>query len=157
VTCALEHFTAILAEQLLATDEHRSAAHESVRPLWVWHALEESEHKAVAFDVYRAAGGGYVRRARVMLLATACFFGVTLNVHVRFLRAQGELGNVRGWLGAVRYLWLRPGLLRRLVPAYLDYFRPGFHPDDRDTRSLVREWQERLGTDPPPTAARCPS
>ncbi|HEY6464071.1 MAG TPA: metal-dependent hydrolase, partial [Polyangiaceae bacterium] len=62
VTCALEHFTAILAEQLLTREEHRDAGHESVRPLWVWHALEESEHKAVAFDVYRAIGGGYGRR-----------------------------------------------------------------------------------------------
>ncbi|HEX4048329.1 MAG TPA: metal-dependent hydrolase [Elusimicrobiota bacterium] len=144
VTCALEHFTAILAEQLLTSAEHRDAGHESVRPLWVWHALEESEHKAVAFDVYRAVGGGYARRVAVMLLTSAFFFGETLHVHARFLAAEGELGNVRGWMRALAYFWVRPGLFRALVPAYLDYFRPGFHPDDRDTSALLDTWRERL-------------
>ncbi len=51
VTCALEHFTAILAERLLRDERMRQDMHPSARPLWVWHALEESEHKAVAFDV----------------------------------------------------------------------------------------------------------
>jgi predicted metal-dependent hydrolase len=144
VTCALEHYTAILAEQLLSDSRHREAGHESVRPLWVWHALEESEHKAVAFDVYRTFGGGYARRVSVMLLTTAFFFGEVAYVHARFLRARGELANVRGWLGALGYLWGRPGLLRKLVPAYFAYFRPGFHPDDRDTSSLLGVWRERL-------------
>jgi predicted metal-dependent hydrolase len=144
VTCALEHFTAILAEQLLRDARHRDVIQDSVRPLWVWHALEESEHKAVAFDVYEKLGGGYARRVSVMLLATAFFVGELAYVHARLLRAQGELANARGWLGSVSYLWVRPGLLRKLVPAYLSYFRPGFHPDDRDTGSLLGVWRERL-------------
>lgn len=144
VTCALEHFTAILAEQLLEKDEHRDAGHESVRPLWIWHALEESEHKAVAFDVYRAVNGGYARRIAIMLVATAFFFGETFNVHCRFLKAQGELWNLRGWARALGYFWLRPGLFRKLVPAWLDYFRPGFHPHDRDTSALLDQWREAL-------------
>jgi len=144
VTCALEHYTAILAEQLLREGRHRDAGHESVRPLWLWHALEEAEHKNVAFDVYRAIGGGYPMRVAMMLLATVFFIGELANVHVSFLRAEKQLWNVRGWLGALDYLWLRPGILRRLVPAYLDYFRPGFHPDDRDTASLLEEWRDRL-------------
>ena len=53
-TCALEHFTAIMAERLLRDERMREPMHPSIRPLWMWHALEESEHKAVAFDVYRA-------------------------------------------------------------------------------------------------------
>jgi len=144
VTCALEHFTAILAEQLLERDDHRDSGHPSVQPLWTWHALEESEHKAVAFDVYRAVGGGYARRVALMLVTTAIFFAEVANVHVRFLRAEGELWNVRGWARALGYFWVRPGLFRKLVPAYLDYFRPGFHPDDRDTASLLDSWRERL-------------
>ncbi len=144
ITCALEHFTAILAEQLLAEESHRDAGHESVRGLWIWHALEESEHKAVAFDVYCAVGGSYTQRVLVMLATTVAFFLRTLNVHVRFLHAQGKLGDLSGWARAVDYLWLRPGLLRRLIPAYLDYFRPGFHPEQRDTRAMLETWRERL-------------
>jgi predicted metal-dependent hydrolase len=144
VTCALEHFTAILAEQLLRRDDHRESGHPTVQPLWTWHALEESEHKAVAYDVYRAVGGGYARRVVLMLITTAIFFGEVGLVHARFLRAEGELWNVRGWARAMRYFWVSPGLFRRLIPAYLDYFRPGFHPDDRDTASLLDTWRERL-------------
>jgi predicted metal-dependent hydrolase len=57
-TAALEHFTATLAELVLSSEETRDLfGHEAVRDLFVWHALEESEHKAVAFDVYKAVGG----------------------------------------------------------------------------------------------------
>lgn len=146
VTCALEHYTAILAEQLLSDARHRDAGHESVRSLWVWHALEEAEHKNVAFDVYRAIGGTYAMRAGTMLLATAFFFAELAYVHARFLRAQGDgqLWNVAGWARTFGYLWGRPGILRQLVPAYLDYFRPGFHPDDRDTSALLDTWRDGL-------------
>ena len=144
VTCALEHFTAIMAEQLLRKEEHRDAGHESVKMLWVWHALEEAEHKAVAFDVYRAVGGTYGMRVGLMLVTSAIFFAEQFNVHTKFLRAEGELWNLRGWARAMGYFWLRPGLFRRLAPAYLDYFRPGFHPEDRNTQPLIDEWRETL-------------
>ena len=57
-TAAAEHFTATLAELVLSDQETRDLFdHDAVRDLFLWHALEESEHKAVAFDVYRAVGG----------------------------------------------------------------------------------------------------
>jgi uncharacterized protein len=144
VTCALEHFTAIMAEQLLTDSAHRDAIHPSVRGLWLWHALEESEHKAVAFDVYQKVDGSYLLRARVMALVTLFFVGFISYGHLRLLKARGLLGDVRGLLRAFDYLWLRPGVFRRLVPAYLAYYRPSFHPDDRDTTALLEEWRERL-------------
>ena len=112
VTCALEHFTAIMAEQLLSDDAHLGAMHEGVRGLWAWHALEESEHKAVAFDVYRAVGGTYRMRVALMLTTSAFFFGELLNVHARFLPRPGRARERRG-LGARRWLPLgAPGALR---------------------------------------------
>lgn len=144
VTCALEHFTAIMAEQLLTDAAHREALHPSVRDLWVWHALEESEHKAVAFDVFQKVCGSYAVRVRVMLIATLFFVGFITYGHLRMCAARGLLGDVRGHLRLVDYLWIRRGLFRKLVPAYLDYFRPGFHPDDRDTKALLAIWRDRL-------------
>lgn len=144
VTCALEHFTAIMAEQLLTDTAHRESLHPTVRDLWVWHALEESEHKAVAFDVFRKVSGSYAVRAQVMVVATVFFVGFITYSHVRLCAARGVLGDVRGHLRTFDYLWLRRGLFRRLIPAYLDYFRPGFHPDDRDTTALLADWRERL-------------
>jgi predicted metal-dependent hydrolase len=143
-TVALEHFTAIMAEGLLRRESMRAPMHESVASLWTWHALEESEHKAVAFDVYRAAGGGYLRRVGIMLVATVIFFAVTIAVQLKLLRKRGMLWKPWRWMRGIARLWIWPGEFTRMIPAYLGYFRPGFHPDDRDTSALVEEWREHL-------------
>jgi hypothetical protein len=147
VTTGLEHFTAMLAEALLARPDMRGDIHPTMQGLWLWHALEESEHKAVAFDVYRAAGGGYARRAAIMLLTTVVFFAVQAGVHARLMAERKILWKPWRWLRGATRLWIYPGFLTRLVPAYLAYFRPGFHPNDRDTRALLAEWRGRLFDD----------
>ena len=142
ITCALEHFTAMMAEALLGN--MRGEMHPSVRPLWAWHALEESEHKAVAFDVYRATGGGAWRRIIAMIPVSALFVLVAGATQARFLAERGILLQPWRWLRGLTGLWVWPGYLTRLLPAYLTYFRPGFHPDDRDARALLDAWRERL-------------
>ncbi|MEO8700442.1 MAG: metal-dependent hydrolase [Kofleriaceae bacterium] len=144
VTCALEHFTAMLAEQLLRDPRMQAEFHETVRPLWLWHALEESEHKAVAFDVYRAAGGGYARRVAMMLVTTIVFFAAQGLVHARLMATRKVLFKPWRWLRGIRHMWIWPGYFTRLAPAYLAYFRPGFHPDDRDTTALLARWRDAL-------------
>src|SRR5437016_1611629 len=75
-TAALEHFTATLAELVLSSEETRGLfGHEEVKNLFLWHALEESEHKAVAFDVYKAVGGSERTRVWTMNLITIGFVG----------------------------------------------------------------------------------
>jgi len=143
-TCALEHFTAMLAESLLRDARMRDEIDPSVRGLWLWHALEESEHKAVAFDVYRAAGGGYLRRTSIMVLTTIVFFAVQAITHARLMAARKILFRPWTWLRGIGRLWIWPGHLTRLVPAYLAYFRPSFHPDERDTRALLTKWEADL-------------
>lgn len=143
-TCALEHFTAMLAESLLQNKDMREELHPSIRSLWLWHALEEAEHKAVAFDVYVAAGGGYVRRAAIMLLTTAVFFAAQAMAHARLMADRKILWKPWTWVRGATRLWLWPGYFTRLVPAYLAYFRPGFHPNDRDTEAVLDDWREKL-------------
>jgi len=144
VTCALEHFTAMLAEGLLRDAKVRAEMHEDVAPLWLWHALEESEHKSVAFDVYRAAGGGYARRAWMMLVTTFFFFLVQGIVHARLMATRKILWKPWRWLRGMTRMWIYPGFMIKLVPAYLSYFRPSFHPSDRDTKNLIASWQVTL-------------
>ena len=74
ITAALEHYTATLAETLLIKPEAQALLGQNeVRSMLLWHALEESEHKSVAFDVYRAVGGSERMRIRVMRAMTVSF------------------------------------------------------------------------------------
>ena len=143
-TCALEHFTAILAEGLLDDARMRDDMDRAVRGLWLWHALEESEHKAVAFDVYSAADGGYARRVAIMLLTTAIFVAYLTVVHARLMATRGILWRPWRWARGLTRMWIWPAHFTRLVPAYLAYYRPGFHPNDRDTSALLEAWRARL-------------
>jgi len=143
-TCALEHFTAMMAESLLRKEGMRGGMDATMRPLWMWHALEESEHKAVAYDVYNAAGGGYVRRVGIMLVATVIFFAFTLWSQAHMLAERRVLWKPWRLLRGFGQLWFYPGWFTRLVPAYFQYFKPGFHPNDRDNAALLATWREQL-------------
>jgi len=143
-TCALEHFTAMLAEGLLRDARMRDPMHPSVRSLWLWHALEESEHKAVAFDVYRATGGGYLRRCAIMVAATIIFFIAHGIVHARLMATRRILWKPWRWARGATRFFLYPAFFTRLAPVYLAYFKPSFHPNDRDTNALLAEWREEL-------------
>lgn len=144
-TAALEHFTATLAELVLTSEETRRLfGHDEVRNLFLWHALEESEHKAVAFDVYKAVGGtermrvitmNFLRYGFVAMLAGQIAFSLLLD------RATYRPGNLRKSWRRVRR---SPLLTRALWDQLRDYNRPDFHPDDRDTTALVEQWRETL-------------
>lgn len=144
VTAALEHFTAILAHASLKDPHEFDGAPPEIARLWRWHAIEEIEHKAVAFDTLRAATAGipsfrrWAMRCVTMLLVTIGFVrSMTANV-ADLLRQDGfEPAKLR-WR-ALRILFVGPGLLSRVLPHYLAYFRPGFHPWDVDDRDLIGE------------------
>lgn len=148
VTAALEHYTATLAETLLASPEAQAEfgdSHEA-RNLLLWHAVEESEHKAVAFDVYQVVTDGDDKyRARVMNVVTAAFLGVSvLFSTVSVLRDREVRRNPRALLRSVRRLKHSPWLTKDVRRRIRDYQRPGFHPDDHDATALLVEWRERL-------------
>ena len=143
-TCALEHFTAMLAEMLLSNPKAYEPMDPRMRQLWLWHALEESEHKAVAFDVYKAAGGGYARRVAIMIVTTIVFFAVQAALHGRLMITRGIAWQPWRWVRGATRMWIYPGFFIRQVPKYVAYFAPGFHPSDRDTRALLETWRERL-------------
>lgn len=145
VTAALEHFTATLAELSLRDEEFRASIGDPViTQLFLWHALEESEHKAVAFDVYRAVGGSERARIWTMKVIRVGFaIAMTLQVIVSMLgdRATYKPGNLRrSWRRFKQTPFMQPELWEILR----EYDRPGFHPDDRDTNDLVAHWREEL-------------
>jgi predicted metal-dependent hydrolase len=144
-TAALEHFTATLAELALTDEVARTLPGDpAVRDLFLWHALEESEHKAVAFDVYRAVGGSERTRVVTMkALRVGFIVGMTLQMAVSL--AGDPASREPGRLRASWQRFRRTPMFRREVWDQLcEYDRPDFHPDDRDTTELVELWRERL-------------
>ena len=145
VTCALEHFTALLAHMWLTNPELREHAVEPLRTLWTWHAIEELEHKAVAFDVYREAGGSYARRVYWMARTTVSFIlGVTL-CHIHLMRVDGAFGDKRYLAQRWWRFWGIRGHFTQLVPSYLRYYKRSFHPEQHDDAPLIARFTRELG------------
>ncbi len=134
-----------MADVALGDPRNLAGADERFAAVWRWHAAEETEHKAVAYDVYREVVGedwrAYLRRARVMLLVTIGFWIDVTRFHLRLVHADGALGDLRGWWRLWRFLWIRPGGMRRVWRLWLGYFRPGFHPWQLDNRHHVEAWK----------------
>lgn len=145
LTAALEHFTATLAESLMTDEELASALHhEGVRNLFLWHALEESEHKAVAFDVYKAVGGSERIRVWTMKFLRPGFVAWTA-LHTALSIAGDPAARERGALRKSWRTFKQSNLLSKEMWAQLkDYDRPDFHPNDRDTTAIEALWRERF-------------
>ncbi len=145
MTAALEHFTATLAEMILTNEEARDLfGDETVQALFLWHALEEAEHKAVAFDVYKAIGGGERLRVITMNLLRYGFvlaIGAQVVVSVAMDKKTYKRGVLRKSLKKLRK---SPLLSRELWLQLKDYNRPDFHPNDSDQTGLVDTWREEL-------------
>lgn len=143
-TVAVEHFTALMAESfLLKYDDALEAMDPRIAPLWAWHSVEESEHKAVAFDVFKTIGGSeWVRLSEMALVSF--MFPVFTSWHLcRLMQADGQLWNIQSWLSAGNYMWGKPGVFRRLLPDYFKFYSPRFHPSKQDARHLVEKAKKR--------------
>ena len=145
VTAALEHFTATMAEVLMSDSRLRDeVGNEAVLNLLLWHALEESEHKAVAFDVYRAIGGsekirvGAMKRIRIVFAVGTTFRVLLALIVDRNTYRRGVLIN------SIRRNIKSPLLKGSLWSRLKEYDAADFHPNDRDTTALEEQWRERL-------------
>ncbi len=149
-TVALEHFTASMAHMALTT-RFLDGAHPTMRALLRWHAAEEIEHKAVAFDVLQAIDPRYSVRVAGLAIAASQLFGwwavatamlmaqeeLSPEERRRF-RAEGERARLASEGHARRELFQR---------AILDYLRPSFHPDHRDDYHLARDYLASVGAE----------
>ena len=146
VTMALEHYTAMMAAEFLENPAHFADADAEVREMWRWHAAEEIEHKGVAFDTWNHAtrdwtpGKRWRVRSFVMVSVTARFFKNRWTDSLELLAQDGITGWKAKW-GLFKYLTVSPGIVRRIFPAWLAYFKPGFHPWDHDDRELIKLYE----------------
>ena len=143
-TTFMEHFTALLAEQLLNDEQFRGLVDSEMIKIWQWHALEELEHKAVAYDVYELIGNSQRERLLAFAVSTAVLLP-TLAVSWGWMVAkEGQLGNLRDNVQGLKMLFGREGFVTRILPRMPLFGRKGFHPKKHDTRALERTWREKL-------------
>ncbi len=137
-TAAIEHLTALLARKVLEKDGGWVETMDPrMRSLWRWHALEESEHKAVAFDTYRAMGLPYWLLAFAMVLSTLDLVTETYQRMLYMFWKDGRLFDVTSWVRGCRFLFGRGGFLRGLGADYRAWYRRDFHPDQLDDRAAI--------------------
>lgn len=143
VTMALEHYTAIMAQGMLAKNGRVfDGADPEIADMWKWHAIEEIEHKGVAYDTWMHATKDWTRWKRwkvkslMMLIVSVKFWTKRFQGMAYLLKQDG----ITGWKMRARLFWFAvgtPGVLRTLLLPWLAYFLPGFHPWNHDDRKLI--------------------
>lgn len=145
-TIALEHFTAMMAEDHMAHPELFSGVAPDIERMWRWHATEETEHKAVAFDVFMEVTKHWSpflrwrRRTLSMMIVTWNFTRNIATYASMLLEAEGWSPEAAA-KAVKKYLWSKPGMFRRGWRTYFAWYRPGFHPWDVDNRAELAGWK----------------
>jgi predicted metal-dependent hydrolase len=148
-TIALEHFTSMMADMHM---QHRGLfadADPEIARLWRWHALEETEHKAVAYDVFLEVTRHWSPFKRYQLRCWSMAYitwHFTRNIasHAAHLLEADGYSPAAARKAVSRFLWRDPGLFRRGWRSYFAWYRPGFHPWDHDNRAALAEWRSEF-------------
>ena len=161
ITAALEHYTAMLADGVLRHGRWLDGAEPHMRVLWEWHAAEETEHKAVAFDAYRTIRGSafdsYLPRVLTYLHVSIMFWIDTSIQTTHNLHRDGTLWQASTWKSGLR-TWLgRNGLAWHFLKPALAYFRPSFHPWQHANGKLAEQWLARNDTSLRPVSTTAPA
>ena len=161
VTVSLEHLTAMLADVVMGDERFMKDADPHYKALWQWHAMEETEHKGVAYDVYETAMGkglkAYAIRTSVFLAANVIFWSLFYRYYYLVVKSRGEHKNIKGWAKSFRLQFGRGGVFPTLFGDWLSFFKFSFHPWDinnaEDLMKLVDQFAETAKLNIKPKAA----
>jgi uncharacterized protein len=140
VTAAYEHFTAVMSTGLLRHPKWLAGATPELALLWRWHAVEESEHKSVAIDVYRAMGGSeFLRKAWFVYIALLFFAESTLQTFIN-LWHSGEWKKPKTWWQGAKFLLGPGGVWWASAMPLARYLKSDFHPDHLEDADEMAHW-----------------
>jgi predicted metal-dependent hydrolase len=144
-TVAAEHFTAVMAHFALSHPQLMDSVPESFANLFLWHSIEEVEHKSVAFDVYRHCVGDMSKLRRHYAHFAFIEFPFNLIMITRFLLK--DIGHKSTWAerkGMWLFLFGKDGMISSVKHLYMDFFKKDFHPWTHDDSELVAQWKQEL-------------
>lgn len=148
-TICLEHFTAMLADMRAIHTDMFSKTDPEIERMWRWHAMEETEHKAVTYDVFLEVTkhwSGWKRYSRRSLAMALISYNFTKNIAgyaARMLEADGY-SPAEARKAVKTFLWKKPGFFARGWKIWISWFKPGFHPWDHDNRALMDQWRSEF-------------
>jgi predicted metal-dependent hydrolase len=145
ITAAYEHYTAMLANWLLDHEADMAAVDPRLRTMWLWHSVEESEHKSFAFDVYQTLGGSRAWRIRWYLRASFFFFSDLTRQTIKNLAHDRQLFKIRTLASFCRLMFGTHGIVRHTLAPWRAYFGRDFHPRQIDSAGLTSRWLSQNG------------
>jgi hypothetical protein len=138
IIAGIEHLTTLIAEVGLE-GEFLAEAEPKLRKLFEWHAVEEIEHKSVAYDVLQNATDSYLVRLVGMLIADILVLGF-LNLGVAMMLYQDKkLLDRKVWQEMIQFWFTKEKFLSRALLNCVDYFKKGFHPSQRENLFLIKK------------------
>ena len=137
-TAGFEVMALALAHTLIEQREYFfGEADRSVSSLFLWHLIEEIEHKNLAFDVYQHLYGGHWYRAYGILCALIHMMGLIRRSYIVLLKADGLWGKWKTrW--AIKKIAFR--LFVSFLPRTIRYALPRHHPSDVVNPAWMQEW-----------------
>lgn len=147
-TVALEHFTAMIAGYMLTHPRLIQQLPSNMASLWIWHAVEEIEHKHVAFDVYQRVFNNLAQRRRSMRTITIGFLTSTtvMTTYLLWQDRQHSLGSFRQLWQNLKGMGFLAHMVISLLPDYFSFYKKDFHPSDIDQTALLEHWRQQLLT-----------
>ncbi len=148
-TMCIEHITAIVAAEVLKNEHHLDNSNAELKELWLWHAVEEVEHKAVAFDTWmyltRDWSGfrRWVTRSTFMMLISATFLYNRTCGQIELLRQDG-FSFGQSLRGILKSGFGKGGIGRNVTKPWLQFLKPGFHPWNIDDSALILQGEDQL-------------
>jgi uncharacterized protein len=158
-TMCIEHLTAIVAAEMIADPRHLEGCDAEIRKLWIWHGIEEIDHKAVAFDVWMYATREWSPFRR-WITRTSLISAVSFTFFINRTRGQVELMRQDGvgWHKALprllHYGFRKGGIGRRVLKPWAQFLKPGFHPWDINDRDLIAKGEALLSALAPEPAPK---
>ena len=145
VTVGLEHYTAVLVVSMMET-VNEYMTDKTIRDLWLWHSVEETEHKAVAFDLYEYLYGNglnaYLPRVTIFTLSLILITGLSTIYQIVLMKRDKQLSNLKTWQNFFSFAAKQ---YKTFIPKFFEYYRYDFHPNQTNEKNLVATTKIKLG------------
>ena len=145
VTVGLEHYTAVLVVSMMET-VNEYMTDKTIRDLWLWHSVEETEHKALAFDLYEYLYGNglnaYLPRVTIFTLSLILITGLSTIYQIVLMKRDKQLSNLKTWQNFFNFAAKQ---YKTFIPKFFEYYRYDFHPNQTNEKNLVATTKIKLG------------